>query len=49
MSILSSPAFLHISAHMTLKNRVHEGENKGLGARLELAKDELAAQDQQDW
>ena len=47
--ILSSLTFLHISAHMTLKNRVHEGENKGLGTRLELAKDELGTQDQQDW
>uniref|UniRef100_A0A0D3CNM9 Secreted protein n=1 Tax=Brassica oleracea var. oleracea TaxID=109376 RepID=A0A0D3CNM9_BRAOL len=36
-------------AHMTLKNRVHEGKNKGLGVRWELAKDELATQDQQDW
>ena len=35
-------------AHMTLKNRVHEGENKGIGARWELAKDELATQEQQD-
>ncbi|WZY94104.1 hypothetical protein YC2023_066433 [Brassica napus] len=34
---------------MTLKNRVHEGKNKGLGARWGLAKDELATQDQQDW
>ncbi|KAL0677157.1 hypothetical protein Bca4012_005138 [Brassica carinata] len=48
-SILSSPTLLHIYAHMTLKNRVHEGKNKGLGARWELAKDELATQDRQDW
>uniref|UniRef100_A0A0D3E2W5 Uncharacterized protein n=1 Tax=Brassica oleracea var. oleracea TaxID=109376 RepID=A0A0D3E2W5_BRAOL len=48
-SIISSPTLLHISAHMTLKNRVHEGKNKGLGARWELAKDELATKDQQDW
>uniref|UniRef100_A0A0D3E9N8 Uncharacterized protein n=1 Tax=Brassica oleracea var. oleracea TaxID=109376 RepID=A0A0D3E9N8_BRAOL len=47
--ILSSPTLLHISAHMTLKNKVDEAENKGLGARWELAKDELATQDQQDW
>uniref|UniRef100_A0A0D3DLJ5 Uncharacterized protein n=1 Tax=Brassica oleracea var. oleracea TaxID=109376 RepID=A0A0D3DLJ5_BRAOL len=48
-SILSSLILLHISAHMTLKNRAHEGKNEGLGARWELAKDEPATHDQQDW